>query len=819
MWAVDVEPLLPDGSRVVPGPTVHPLQVERGDGTVRTDLIAADVADPILAGAVRLDGGSLPDGTDSAFVTTPLAERLGLLEDGELRSGATITTVDGVRAHVTGFGVVPSCLSCQRVYASTTSDLVTAATADGDKGWNLSYAQGPFYLVDLPDGTDVDTLWPRLAREDGLGLIPRIAYEEPHHYGDPSQGQSGSVGEVQAIALVSLVIGLGLLEVVLLAGTAFAVGARRQVRDLGLVAVAGGTARDVRRVVLAQGLVLGLIGAVGGIVVGGLIAVVGRPFWERMSDQLIPGWRFGAVEILIAAGVGLLSGLAAAVVPAYGAARMNPVDALARRFRSGKAKRVGLPVIGLGLIGLGVAIAVTGDRLMADDFAAYARQLEDVQATGDYIAAPSPAGPVALVLAGLVLVVAGLVVTLPTLVSLVGQLGRLLPLSSRLAFRDAARHRHRTGPATSAIAIAVAGSVAIGIMLANLELAERLREVPPVPDGVIAVLAGPGINWSDPDARADSVDAGSLAGSDTVDAVSVVDSGIVCGKSESGASDCNIGAGLMADRASCETPPCSDLRLHTGDSDMLALMLGREPTNEERAALSDGGVVVTDPGFIADGRATVVWFVGKVRGVVTADSSELPAVLAERDQAYNLLPSALVSPETVEELGGDTTTDMAMLVPDRALTDDEVDRLRDAAEATGAETVVADDFNSDYRVARMILVAAGAFITIVGVAIAVALSAAEGRADLATLAAVGAAPSRRRRLSAAQALLVGGLGCLTGLAFGMFAAWVARATTGSPRFVIPWDSVALTAIAVPLFAALVAAVVTPSRLPLVRRVE
>ena len=252
---------------------------------------------------------------------------------------------------------------------------------------------------------------------------------------------------------------------------------------------------------------------------------------------------------------------------------------------------------------------------------------------------------------------------------------------------------------------------------------------------------------------------------------------------------------------------------------MLALMLGREPTNEERAALSDGGVVVTDPGFIDDGRVTVVWWVGKEAGVVTDNSTELPAVLAERDQAYNLLPSALVSPETVEELGGDTTSDMAMLVPDRALTDDEVDRLRDAAEATGAETVVADDFNSDYRVARMILVAAGAFITIVGVAIAVALSAAEGRADLATLAAVGAAPSRRRRLSAAQALLVGGLGCLTGLAFGMFAAWVARATTGSPRFVIPWDSVALTAIAVPLFAALVAAVVTPSRLPLVRRVE
>ena len=50
------------------------------------------------------------------------------------------------------------------------------------------------------------------------------------------------------------------------------------------------------------------------------------------------------------------------------------------------------------------------------------------------------------------------------------------------------------------------------------------------------------------------------------------------------------------------------------------------------------------------------------------------------------------------------------------------------------------------------IAAIAAFVTLVGVAISVALSAAEGRADLATLAAVGAAPRRRRALAASQAL-------------------------------------------------------------------
>ena len=44
-----------------------------------------------------------------------------------------------------------------------------------------------------------------------------------------------------------------------------------------------------------------------------------------------------------------------------------------------------------------------------------------------------------------------------------------------------------------------------------------------------------------------------------------------------------------------------------------------------------------------------------------------------------------------------------------------------------------------------------------------------------------------------------------------------RTTTGSPDFVIPWVNLAITAVVVPLLAVLVAAVFTPSRLPLVRR--
>ena len=64
-------------------------------------------------------------------------------------------------------------------------------------------------------------------------------------------------------AVLALIGVMALLEVVLLAGPAFAVGARRQSRSLALIAANGGTPSQSRRVVLGTAVV---IGAVAGIV-------------------------------------------------------------------------------------------------------------------------------------------------------------------------------------------------------------------------------------------------------------------------------------------------------------------------------------------------------------------------------------------------------------------------------------------------------------------------------------------------------------------------------------------------------------------------
>jgi putative ABC transport system permease protein len=114
---------------------------------------------------------------------------------------------------------------------------------------------------------------------------------------------------------------------------------------------------------------------------------------------------------------------------------------------------------------------------------------------------------------------------------------------------------------------------------------------------------------------------------------------------------------------------------------------------------------------------------------------------------------------------------------------------------------------------------AAAVVTLLGLAIAVSLSAAEGRADLATLAAVGAKPRQRRTLAAAQAWLIGQLGCLLGVFVGALYGYTARVAFGSPYFAIPWRELGGIVILVPLSAGLLAWLLTRSRLPMVSRID
>ncbi|MCT2585426.1 ABC transporter permease [Actinophytocola gossypii] len=792
--AVDLLGMLPPGSRAVPEPKFLGVQLTEGDRIVRTDLMVFAVGDPLTEHRARIVAGRAPDDPAEAVVTKPLADRLGLLtDDGDgLRPGATITVDDGRTATVSGMAVNPLQLDQQAVLTRPGSTMADAGVSFPEMVLG--------YYVDLPDGVDPDSVWPVLA-EHGVTFTPREVHTQPERY--PAL-MTGGGDFLETAGPVALVVLFGVLEVVLLAGAAFAVGARRQVRELGLIGANGGTSKHVRRTVLAQGLFLGTIGALAGLVLGWLVLVAGTPLWQRLTNELVDGWRFGWIELVVAAAVGVLSGLGAALVPAIGVARMRPVDALAQRFRS-TAMTARLPVLGVVLLGVGIGGVVVSGLLARQVMADYQAMLEQ---EGAVYTSPDVMLPtVGAVLGGLAMVV-GVIMVSSGLLGALGRFAARLPLSARLAVRDAGRHRHRTVPAVAAIMIVVAGAVAMSFGLA----AGRSTDFRSQPENTVIVEGDPMLSDGDEQLATGAGDvAAELPGGEALEitmlsgSTPTPDGGptpVAFGSPDSTSPRCDMSWA----QAGIATPK------------LIELATGSPPSPAALAALDRGEVLVLDECLFPDDATT---------GAVSTEADEeaervtLPGRLLEPESEYPYyqFPAVFVSAETAAEHGWTPEVGGYVVTHDPTATQDDIDTALAAAEDNGLNGYVNTDESAEIQAVSLGLAGGAGLVTLLGVGITVALSAAESRADLATLAAVGAQPRRRRLLAGAQGLVISGMGTVLGLVVGAGIGFVVVPLSGDLAFPVPWESLAVTVVAVPLLAVLVSMLSTRSNLPMVRRVD
>lgn len=788
--SVDLLGLLPPGSRAVALPDTYGLRLREGERIVRTELSLFAVGDPLTAQYGQLVTGRQPTSPTEALVTEPLAERLGLLDGDDLRRGATVTIDDGPTVTVTGVSIHPFMTDYETVQALPGSVLLT----DDEHDQTKPLLQ---YHVDLPAGTDGDTVWPLLARH-GVEFYPRAYYVEPERY-----LSTGSIGGdlVETAAPVALVVGFGLLEVVLLAGAAFAVGARRQVRELGLVGANGGTARHVRRIVLAQGLFLGVVGSLAGLVLGWVALVAGTPVWEELAATLIDGWRLGWIELTVAAGVGVASGVAAALVPAIGVARMRPADALAQRFRN-TTGTTRLPILGVVLLGVGIAGLVVSGLVAMARLRDYREALESetltIYPTWDV------ALPTVTVMVSALVVVAGMTLVASGLVGLLGRSGSRLPLSGRLALRDAGRHRHRTVPAVVAIMIVVTGSVTLAFSLASMAV-DTYRMVP---ENTIIVGDDPATIDDSRLSEGTADVVAELPGAVTHDVRMVEEEG------EEYPYPVSVGVPPDTTGIACAN---ANNQLGVATPELIELVTGQRPPPAALAALADGEVLVTNDCLVTDGNATTVPS-GEEDQAVVLPARHLPTTTDERT-FYSGLPSAFISAEAAQERGWTVRTTAKAVVHAPDATQDQLDTAIAAAEDAGLLPTVETNDEEEANLISLALAAGAGLITLFGVGITVALSGAEGRADLATLAAIGAQPRRRRTLAGAQALVLSVLGTVLGLVFGGALGFAVVPLSGQLDFVFPWQNLAITVAVVPLLAVAVAMLTTRSRLPMVRRLD
>lgn len=768
----DPSPLLPAGTKLAR------LFVDSGmvevripDSKTTVTLLTGDGSSPLTTGTVKLDKGRLPAKADEVAISPSLAEKLG--------QTTTVESTSGKRYAVVGIARMLTTQSTPAIFAtpdSTLNDVDPTRTVQ--------------YLVDLPDSADAGQLSTDLVNQ-GLFLLPRATIVDP-----PPDPYGTSADDIGPYAAMALVIGFGILEIVLLAGTAFAVGARRQTRELGLVMAAGGTPGDVRRIVAMQGLFAGLVGVAGGLVIAGIAVFSAKPLWERMTDTIFTAWQIPWATIVGIALLGLGAGLAAAVVPAISAGRQAPMAALAGRFTvTAKAARIRIAAV--VLLAAGLVCVFAGSAMIAAALQSARHTPLGQQATA------TPTGPIALVLLGITASIIALVWMLPSLVVKVAGLARSLPLSGRIAMRDAARHRHRTGPATAAIMMAVAGTAAVAFAASNSIAADAAAYIAAAREGDAVV-------------RFTGDETGGITY--TPQLASQV-------------------AGLLPVRKQYElgyvqltntkpnqygyTPVLAVATPENGMGMTGMPLQAADPAFIERfgeygakvaAAMRDGKVVVPDV-KLAPGQKVAMHNDDADKYLKNLDAVSFgppPRVQFFRD-------TALISPQAARALGTIQVSEVHFELT-REPTKDELAAVSRTL-GTDEGIQVEKGYQSPARLFLIGILLAATVVTLLGVAISVSLSAAEGRADLATLAAIGAPPRRRRSLAAAQAWVLGQLGCVLGVGVGALYGYTAHAAFGSPHFVVPWAEIGGIVVVVPLFAGLLAWLLTRSRLPMVSRID
>ena len=772
------------------------LRVVSENGAALAEATEVDLDDPVAAGLFDLTSGRLPRSRAEVVVNRALLAKGYAVGDRlELQGDATLTP------RIVGI-----------VESTTVRDYPVAVGPLDSLGKKIEGSTT--WLV----GGDPVT-WEEVRRLNAGGatvLSREVMLNPPPASEIPEEVRSASGGLDEAmLAVLVLVVVMALIEVVLLAGPAFAVGARRQARSLALLAATGGTPKQARRVVLASAVVLGATAAVLGAVLGIAVAAVVLPILQLFSSTWFGPFQVPWLQLGGIAAFGLVSALLAAVVPAHIASRQDIVAVLAGR-RGDRAPSLRSPLVGLLLVGLGVAGAVAG---------------------------ATQSGGETLIAASAIFSVLGMILLVPLLLAGLSRLSGRLPLTLRYALRDAARHRTRTVPAVAAVAATVAGVVALGIANAS-DAAENEATYEPSTTAGIGALNGYG---ADPDWPAFRT----LVTREVPDARLTAVRGLPSVAEDGSSTYVQFTLPDTEEPLLASSGAALGSDLLVSDDGLPPGLLGIGPDSRSRAsaALRAGGLVVFSNADLPAGTERVRAKISTYDTV--GDGSEgterevtVPATFV-RLQGTPAGPQAIASSAAAKSLGI-PVAQVGLVVSDVVISRAEEEAITEGLAAISPDVYFgvergyqADD---ETRIVQLILAGLGAVLMLGGTLTATFLALSDARPDLATLSAVGASPRTRRGVAAAYALVVGvvgaALGAVVGFIPGIAITYPLTKATGSvisgsgtvtsvadaaggtgPFLDIPWLLIVSLVVLLPLFTAAIVGLTARSRLPLVARLD
>lgn len=713
----------------------------------------------------HLAAGENPSGPDEVTLPERTAERLrvGVGDTVDVQAYVWVGGDDGhvepAADRVTVVGLTTDPGSAWPEYGGVgqagTADVLRWST--GVPEATLADTSVSSILIVVADGADVATT------QDAVADVLRSADggSDPLVLTRDAAAERAISGEgTGAITVVVLAFAaVALLVAGLVIANTFQVLVAQRTRTLALLRCVGASRGQVRRSVLLEAGVLGLVSSLVGIVGGTLLVQValwvlkGADLPFAVPSRVTPT----PASILVPLAVGVAVTVAAALTPARVATRVRPIAALRPADAPNAGSRAGRVRLVLSLIllvggaaglGGGVALATSADILAAVGIAILG----------------GAASFIGLLLSA--------VFWMPRLVAAVGRLAGRSGVSARLAAANTGRNPARTAATSTALLIGVTlvAMMSTGAVTARSTLDGELDSRYPVDLEIVAqdTLAADGTSTPGVLPAATIAKVRDLPGVQEV--------------VELPQERLSVGDGITL----------SALGLSAQDAG--ALM--RDP--QIAADVTDGALVVgqdlaEDLG-LADGDTLPVTLADPVTGEPTGSTRTDLTVAVSRLGGVK----ALVTPSTLDALGATAADNTAWLrLSDVNSSGDVVQDIRDTTVDSAVEVTGAAVERSTYQQAIDVmlavvvgLLAVAVVIALIGVTNTLSLSVIERRRESATLRAIGLTRRQLRATMAIEGVLIAGIGAVTGVLLGLLYGWAGSAAVltqvGAVELRVPW---------------------------------
>ena len=600
----------------------------------------------------------------------------------------------------------------------------------------------------------------------------------------------------ETIVLGVATVGMLLIALVSIGG--FTVLAQRRMRALGMLESMGATDRNVRLVIRANGVIVGVVGALVGFALGLVLWLAYRPHNEQSAHHLISMFALPWAVIVPSMVLAVVATLVAADRPARAITRVPVVSALAGRPAPPRQiHRSAIP---------GVVALVIGFIFFS------------------FSGAAGHGGGIIWLIPGFVALITGIILVSPFFLAVLARVGRRAPIAIRLPLRDMARYRARSGSALSAISL--------GVMIAVIICAVAVARYGNVFDHVGPNMAANTLNVYSPPPAGTQVFNPGQRGSQTAPAPPSVQSQEATVHAIASAVGAKDVVELDQPAVNLQNPSASG-RQWNGPIYVATPALLRAYGINPSSIPSDVDILSSRPDLAGSG-VQLTWSGGsKGGGLLTGpgaqgspvggvgpgntNSCEPGSCLAHPViQEESQLPTGTSAPNTVitesllHRLGLQSQNSLSgwMLQSDNAVNTVQLRQANALAAAGDLSIESKNDAPSSSEIVNWATVF-GIALALGILAMSVGLIRSETASDLRTLTATGASSRTRRALTAVTA---GGLAFL-GALLGTVAAYVGLAgffrsnqlEGGLSDIVnhVPWSNLFLLVIAMPIAAALI----------------